>query len=155
MRKLKKYELMQTIGERLREIRLEKGLSQKEASDKLHITPAMISSYEKGAKNPSIATVYQLADFYGVSIDWLCGIQEDKFTKMRTDQDIMKFLTALNEAADFKVESRNASNTAIVFNSKSVCAFLRDWNPIRKLYIDGVINKELYDLWINNYFKSR
>lgn len=60
------------IGERLSALRKEKKLTLRELSEKVGITAAALSSYEKGQKEPSLSFAIKLADFYGVSLDDLC-----------------------------------------------------------------------------------
>lgn len=62
---------MSTIGIRLRRIREEKGLDQKEAAEKLGMSNVVLNRYEKDKREPDLNTIFTLAQFYGVSIDWL------------------------------------------------------------------------------------
>lgn len=58
---------------RLEELRKKNGLSQNELAEKLNMTQQRISAYEKGKREPDINTIKQLADFFGVSTDYLLG----------------------------------------------------------------------------------
>lgn len=58
---------------RLKEIRIKRGLTQKELSEKLNIKQNTISSYEIGAIQPSIENLIKLADLLEVSVDTLLG----------------------------------------------------------------------------------
>lgn len=58
---------------RLEELRKKLNLSQNELAEKLNMTQQRISAYEKGKRAPDIDTLKQLADFFGVSIDFLLG----------------------------------------------------------------------------------
>jgi len=62
---------MDTLGSRLRRIREEKKLEQKEAAIKLGISNVVLNRYEKDSREPDLATVKKLAEFYGVSTDWI------------------------------------------------------------------------------------
>ena len=68
----------------LTELRKEKGLSQKEAAAKLGISQALLSHYEKGIRECGQSFLIKVADFYGVSCDYLLGR-----TKDRNELDIM------------------------------------------------------------------
>lgn len=61
----------------LRELRKERGLSQRALAELLHISQSAYSRYERGQQNPTIETVYTLARLYHVSIDYLAGITDD------------------------------------------------------------------------------
>lgn len=58
---------------RLKEIRIKRGLTQKDLSEKLKIKQNTISGYEIGVANPSIENLIKIADILDVSIDTLLG----------------------------------------------------------------------------------
>jgi len=58
---------------KLKEIREEKNLQQKELAIKLNRTPACISSWETGKTEPSIEDLIKLADLLETSLDYLLG----------------------------------------------------------------------------------
>ena len=49
------------IGERIRKIRIEKGMTQKEIAEKCGINDANIRKYESGRQNPKIDTIEKIA----------------------------------------------------------------------------------------------
>ena len=58
---------------RLNNLRLKKGMNLSELSKVLEITPSALGNLEHGRKNPSIELINRMADFFGVSVDYLCG----------------------------------------------------------------------------------
>ncbi|WP_446897479.1 helix-turn-helix domain-containing protein [Clostridium sp. LBM24168] len=58
---------------RLKELRLKKGLTQKELAEKLNMQNTAISKYELNERKPDIDTLNQLANFFNVSADYLLG----------------------------------------------------------------------------------
>ncbi len=58
--------LMKTALSRLRK---ERGLTQRELADLLHISQTSVSKYERGAAEPDLEMVLAMADFFGVSTD--------------------------------------------------------------------------------------
>lgn len=62
----------------LRKLRKEKGLSQIAVQMQTGIEQALISKYENGERVPPTETLMQLADFYGVSIDYIMGRTDRK-----------------------------------------------------------------------------
>ena len=54
-------------------LRKERGITQKQAAQELGISQAQLSHYEKGIRECSLAFVVQVADYYGVSCDYLLG----------------------------------------------------------------------------------
>lgn len=72
------------VGERIRSLRGELQLTQKELADKLEITRSALSLYETNKREPDYATIKRIADFFGVTVDYLVG-RSDK--KKSTDTD--------------------------------------------------------------------
>lgn len=58
---------------RLRDLREDRDLKQKDLSDLLNIHQTTYSDYELGRSNVPVAVLHTLADYYGVSIDYLLG----------------------------------------------------------------------------------
>jgi len=54
-------------------LRKEKGLSQKDAAKALEISQALLSHYEKGIRECGLDFLVKIADFYGVTTDYLLG----------------------------------------------------------------------------------
>ncbi len=58
---------------RLKKLRTEKNLTQKELGEKINLNGSTISFYERGKRIPDYKTLNQLADFFNVSTDYLIG----------------------------------------------------------------------------------
>lgn len=58
---------------RIRDLREDKDLKQKEVAEYLQIHQTTYSDYELGKLNVPVAVLHKLADFYGVSVDYLIG----------------------------------------------------------------------------------
>ncbi len=64
------------INERLKELRIERGLSQKEVSDSIGLTLGAYAHYEQGVREPSIAIIKRLCAFFEVTSDYLIGLSD-------------------------------------------------------------------------------
>ena len=64
---------MKTIGAIIKEKRLQLGLSQREMAKRLGIVNAMLCHWEQGHCVPNLYNICDLADFFGCTIDELCG----------------------------------------------------------------------------------
>ena len=62
----------------LSRLRREKGVSQRKAASDLHISQALLSHYENGAREPGLAFVCRACDYYGVTADFLLGRTGDE-----------------------------------------------------------------------------
>ncbi len=61
------------VGDLLSELRLDNKLKQKDVAKFLNVSIATISHYESGVNMPDLETLVKLANFYGVSVDYLLG----------------------------------------------------------------------------------
>lgn len=62
------------LGARLREARTKRGLSLRSVAQSLGVSASLISQVEIGKTQPSVATLYAMANHLGVSLDELLGI---------------------------------------------------------------------------------
>ncbi len=141
---------------RLKSVRNELGLSQKEFAEKVGCTAATLSAYENGTKNPSLEIVKNIAEHCDISIDWLCGLSDSKSAtrKILTISDAIKIffeLEKINEAfacpevvteADGSIRS-----VSMYFCNEEMRTFIVEWDKIRDLHDSRQIDDELYDLW--------
>ena len=61
------------IKVKLRELREQKGVTQKEVATAVGCTSTVYSRYERGEREPDISTLCSLADYFKVSIDSIIG----------------------------------------------------------------------------------
>ena len=69
---------MEILAERLRELRSEKNMTRKEVTEKLNIVERTYQRYENAEREPNASVLVQLADFYGVTIDYLVGRSDQR-----------------------------------------------------------------------------
>lgn len=69
-------------------LRTERKLTQKQAADELNISQALLSHYERGARECGLDFLIKVADFYGVSCDYLLGRTSDRNGARLTVNDI-------------------------------------------------------------------
>jgi len=67
---------IQLFCSRLKELRKEKKLSARELAEKLSVHDSTIIRWENGTMLPTIDKLYELAAFFGVSADFLLGLEE-------------------------------------------------------------------------------
>ncbi len=64
------------LAEKLAELRLQHGLSQRAVAARLGLSPSIISGYETGERCPSIEVLLSLSRLYGRSCDYLLGREQ-------------------------------------------------------------------------------
>jgi len=68
---------MNKFAERLKQVRLEKGLYQRDIGDALELSDSAIATYEKGSKQPTLNGFIGLCKYLDVSADFLLGFSDD------------------------------------------------------------------------------
>lgn len=73
---------MFTFGTRLKQLREEKGITQQQLSDLLHVGRPTVAGYETKGKEPDFEKIVWLAEYFDVTVDYLLGkTNERKNTK--------------------------------------------------------------------------
>ena len=62
--------------ERIRDMRIDRGLTQKEVAKVINVKQNTYSQYEIGVLNYPLDVVIKLAEFYGTSVDYLVGLTD-------------------------------------------------------------------------------
>lgn len=68
--------MIKLLSERLHDLRIGKRLSQRQVATLIGVNPSTISTYESATRLPSYSSLIRLAKVYGVSVDYLLGIEE-------------------------------------------------------------------------------
>ena len=58
---------------RLKELRIQRNLLQKDVAEILNCSTPVYCRYEKGEREPPFVSIQKLAEFYGVTVDYLMG----------------------------------------------------------------------------------
>ena len=67
---------MNVFGERLRYLRQERNLGQIQLAKELDVGKSIISLWECGECEPTLSKLVSIAKFFGVSIDYLAGLED-------------------------------------------------------------------------------
>lgn len=65
-----------SVGERLKTVRIQKGIKQIEAAKALRISHGLLSHYENGIRQPSLDFLCTASQYYGVTTDYLLGLTD-------------------------------------------------------------------------------
>lgn len=66
------------MGEKLKSLRIEKKLTQKQIADRIGLAISAVSSYESGSRYPSYDVLVKLARIFHVSTDYLLGMTDKR-----------------------------------------------------------------------------
>lgn len=105
-----------SIGNRIKNARKNKGLTQKQLADKIHVSSQVISNFERGYTEIPSSNLHQIADILEVSTDYLLGktdnIDRDPYWKLneKDEKDIEKDLESILKNLD--------SDSALAFSGE-------------------------------------
>ncbi|CUO23942.1 antitoxin HipB [Fusicatenibacter saccharivorans] len=157
---------MQVFATRLREIRNDNHMTQKEFAQKIGVTPAALSAYENNQKNPSVAVLQRIGENFDVSLTWLCGVAQRKSVNkvFTTYTDILEMFFDIMSIAKLNVYPTSKTEKdvngdsvemwGIMFSDPNLKTFLSDWQRMRGLYISGAIDQDLYLIWLEREVKK-
>lgn len=91
------------FGERLKELRKSKKVTQEDIAKKFDVNPATVSAWEVGKAEPSYEVLTELANYFGVSVEYLLNFNQDDLDK------IEKLKQALKEAGMWDYEMDDMS----------------------------------------------
>lgn len=80
---------------RLKDLRIERNLTQEKLAHHFGLTYSNIGEWERGRSEPSIEMIIKLADFFGCTVDYLLG-REDDFGNVTVNSP-MQELTCLEQ----------------------------------------------------------
>lgn len=66
-----------TFAERIIQLKTDRNLLQKDIAAAIGLSVRGYQYYEKGQKEPTLSVLLRLADFFGVSLDYLVGRTDD------------------------------------------------------------------------------
>jgi transcriptional regulator with XRE-family HTH domain len=84
------------IGLKIKILREERGLSQKQLADKLNISRPAVTKYERDEREPNYDILLKLADYFGVSTDFLLGKTNEKDKNTHSYNKNIKRLENIN-----------------------------------------------------------
>ena len=117
------------IGENIKRLRRQKGITQETLADRMHVSTAAVSKWERNETFPDIAMVIPLASYFGVSTDELLGLDAAK-----NEEKIKHYIDEANRLAALGKELDRFELITKAYNE-----FPNDWRII-----------ELY-MWQLNY----
>ena len=106
------------IGEKICQMRRERGMTQEMLAEKLVISAQAVSKWERGIANPDLEQIPRIAKLFGISTDELLGIktphaQENELEKrVASLERLLEMLTAKDEGASREIMLQGAPRVA-------------------------------------------
>lgn len=72
---------------RLKQLRLDKHMTQAQVAERIGVTASMVSSYETDIRLPSFEVMVRIADLFGVTVDYLLCREDKRFLDISSLSD--------------------------------------------------------------------
>ena len=156
-----------SISEKIKELRTDLKMNQKNFSAAIGIRQSTLSSYENGVVTPSNDVLLTIAQKFHVSLDWLFGLSENK-VQISTLSDILWVLLQMNESNELRYELdinnklpgdietetqkwyaglRFYGNDPEHSLNADMCIFLADLQENRESLESYFTGKDMFDMW--------
>lgn len=122
------------VASRLKMARDNKGFSKTEVAKALNIATSSMTYYEQGKAVPSIDKLYALADYYGVTMDWLCGRVNKNDTVLKTEFDVVEVLLAALQFEGIELDVSDEEVDAL--NKIEVAKFALTSSFLNKFFVN-------------------
>lgn len=119
---------------RIKELRLQKNISQSDLAENVRVTRQVISLYEKNLRKPSPKVWQALADYFGVSVDWLkgYGYSREELAKLLSDGYDESFTYQHSRDLDNKIMDAIAEKTGNKI-MQSMVQFQKEYGNLKKI----------------------
>ncbi len=87
------------IGKTIKELRQKKGITQEEFSEALRVSVQTVSRWENGVNAPDLSMLPQLAVYFGVTADYLLGLERSD-TMVKLIKTVETFELASRQEAE-------------------------------------------------------
>ncbi len=102
----------QKMGEFLKRLRREKGLTQEQLAEKFYVSSRTVSRWETGSNMPDVGTLIELADFYDVDIREIIDGERKSEMMDKETKDTLKKVAAYTSEGEKRAQSK-VMNTVI------------------------------------------
>ena len=98
---------------RIKELRIEKGITQADLAKILKISDRAVGYYENGAREPDYNTLLKISEYFDVSIDYLLGASDIRNPNSDNKAD-KKFMAFWEEYKDLEDADKNILHATLM-----------------------------------------
>lgn len=141
-----------TVGDKIRKIRLVRGMTQKELGEKVGLTDVRIRQYELNNRTPKEELLRKIAEVLEVNYYALCeprwnSMEELVFTLFDLEEQNRLRLQLLPDNS----ENGQQKEVGIVFEEEKLQEFLKEWLIRKEELQEGKTNEKEYEEWKRNW----
>ncbi len=113
---------MRMVGQRIRMLRKRKELTQDDLAEYLNLSKTTISHYERNERSIPIDVLIQIANYFDVDINYLCGINNRGFSidkEIKLSDDEIDFILELRKTSSYSNMISNPKNYAKLIENRT------------------------------------
>lgn len=110
--------ILDTLGERIKHVRKDKGLTQKELAEKLGIARSTLAGYETNQITPSVNIVFKMSKEFDITPNYFLRVMMVKLDLQENDYTTVNIIHELSKLQD-KLETQDLFINGQIVDSKS------------------------------------
>lgn len=149
------------FSERLKQARIDAGMTQTEMEKAFKLSHTIISFYETGKRVPRIDTAAYIAQALGISLDWLMGLDDNKASQPRTAEDCAQIMLDVISTWEsqglidrIEIGGNAQERLTLKLSDGLLLDFIQDWAKVHEMYTEKVINLEMYEAWVEKRIRE-
>ncbi len=144
-----------TTGEKIKKIRLVRGMTQKELGEKVGLSDVRIRQYELNNRTPKEDLLRKIAEVLEVNYYALCeprwsSMEELVFALFELEEQNWLRLQLLPDNS----EDGQQKEVGIVFEEKELQEFLKEWLIKKEKLQEGKMEEREYEEWKRNWSQT-
>ncbi len=145
-----------TTGEKIKKIRLVRGMTQKELGEKVGLTDVRIRQYELNNRTPKEDLLRKIAEVLEVNYYALCeprwsSMEELVFALFELEEEGLLGLQYISSSLENASQDSLQEQVAITFKEEKMHWFLKEWLMRKQELQAGKICEEEYEEWKRNW----
>lgn len=139
-------------GNRIRLLRKENNMTQMELCNAIGIKRSVLTKYELEQVEPGLEVINKLCDFWGVSIDYLVGRSNIRYSKFSSEKEIIKDF--LNELEKIPIKPDKDGLYVLLRNFEISLSRYQDYTEQCELLFESLNNLIIYSNSLIDYKKE-
>ena len=154
---------MKTLNTILRDLREDHDIKQDTIAKFLGVSQQTYSNYENGYSEPPVETILKFCDTLGITLNDLLEIKitSNKTATVNTFADFFSILIDLDRrglqikgnTTYSQEDNQLTAHLTLDIPNAQIATFIPDWNKINQALISGKMDKEEYDMWLEDTLK--